>query len=47
MSSSVKFFERLPKSVVPVHYDITIKPDLVQLAFEGNEIISLKVFLIF
>lgn len=39
----VKTFQRLSKSVVPVHYDITIKPDLVKLVFEGTEEISLKV----
>lgn len=39
----VKAFERLPKSVVPVHYEITIKPDLVKLVFEGHESVTLKV----
>lgn len=39
----VKPFERLPKTVVPVHYDITIKPDLVKLVFEGHESVTLKV----
>lgn len=36
-------FERLPKSVVPINYEITIKPDLVKLSFEGTEIITLQV----
>lgn len=39
----VKPFERLPKSVVPVHYEITIKPDLVKLVFEGHESVTLNV----
>jgi len=38
-----KVFERLPKSVVPVHYEITIKPDLVKLVFEGTQSVTLKV----
>lgn len=42
--SHVKVFERLPKSVVPVHYEITIKPDLVKLIFDGSESVLLKVF---
>ena len=37
-------FHRLPKNVIPVHYEISIKPDLFNLAFEGTEIITLKVF---
>lgn len=43
MTPPVKAFERLPKNIVPVHYDITIKPDLVKLVFEGNESITLNV----
>ena len=38
-----KVFKCLPKSVVPIHYDITIKPDLVKLLFEGTENVDLKV----
>ena len=38
-------FERLPKSIVPTHYNITIKPDLVKLVFEGEECITLKVLI--
>ena len=38
-----KVFERLPKSVIPVHYEITIKPDLFELVFEGTEKVTLTV----
>lgn len=43
MPVALKSFERLPKSVVPVNYDLTIKPDLNQLVFEGTEDVTLKV----
>ena len=44
MAPPVKAFERLPKSVVPIHYEITIKPDLFKLVFEGHESVTLKVW---
>jgi hypothetical protein len=31
---------------IPVHYEVTIKPDLVKLAFEGTQSVTLKVCLI-
>jgi len=43
MEKTARGFERLPKSIVPINYEITIKPDLVALVFEGSESISLKV----
>ena len=43
MDKPIKTFERLPKSIVPIHYEISIKPDLVKLVFEGSENITLKV----
>lgn len=46
MAPPVKAFERLPKNVIPVHYEITIKPDLVKLVFEGHESVTLKVLYI-
>ena len=39
----VSEFERLPKNVQPIHYEITIKPDLVKLVFDGYENVTLKV----
>jgi len=42
MEKTARGFERLPKSVVPINYEITIKPDLVALVFEGSESITLK-----
>lgn len=38
-----KPFERLPNSVVPINYDITIKPDLVKFVFSGHEKITIQV----
>ena len=39
----LKPFERLPKTVIPIHYDISIKPDLVRLVFQGKESVTIKV----
>lgn len=36
-------FQRLPLNAVPVHYDITIKPNFDNFTFEGVENIDLKV----
>jgi len=38
-----KPFERLPKSVVPKHYDLQIKPDLKTFIFEGHETVKVEV----
>lgn len=38
-----KPFERLPKSVVPKHYDLQIKPDLKTFIFEGQETVKVEV----
>ncbi|XP_063226837.1 puromycin-sensitive aminopeptidase isoform X2 [Bacillus rossius redtenbacheri] len=38
-----KPFERLPKNVVPKHYDLVLKPDLKTFVFEGKETIKVQV----
>jgi hypothetical protein len=38
-----KPFERLPKSVVPKHYDLQLKPDLKTFIFEGQETVKIEV----
>ena len=38
-----KLFERLPQTVVPIHYDLTIQPFLDKFEFNGNVIIDLQV----
>ncbi|XP_076372940.1 puromycin-sensitive aminopeptidase-like protein [Tachypleus tridentatus] len=43
-STSVsKPFERLPVNVLPVHYNISFRPDLQKLVFEGHETIKVEV----
>ena len=34
---------RLPKTVVPAHYAIDLKPDLTTLAVSGSEVVEIKV----
>lgn len=38
-----KPFERLPKSVVPVNYNIRLKPNLTEFTFEGTEVVEVEV----
>ena len=40
---STKKFERLPVAVVPTHYDIWLKPDLVNFSFVGTLTAHLQV----
>ncbi len=40
---TTKLFERLPQTVVPIHYDLTIQPFLDTFKFNGNVIIDLQV----
>lgn len=43
MAADKKPFSRLPKNVLPVTYDLTLKPDLKAFTFEGIEKINIKV----
>lgn len=38
-----KPFERLPKSVIPKHYNLKLKPDLKTFVFEGQETVKVEV----
>ncbi|XP_069697519.1 puromycin-sensitive aminopeptidase isoform X2 [Periplaneta americana] len=38
-----KPFERLPKTVIPKHYDLQLKPDLKTFIFEGQETVKIEV----
>ncbi|KAH9498825.1 hypothetical protein Btru_005237 [Bulinus truncatus] len=43
MSPSKKKFERLPKTVIPSNYKLTLKPDLKKFTFEGSVDILVEV----
>ena len=36
-------FERLPKSVSPINYQLTVQPDFNTFKFNGNVVIDLEV----
>jgi len=36
-------FERLPKTVIPVNYDLELEPDLKNFTFKGRAIIDVDV----
>ena len=36
-------FQRLPQTILPTHYDVTIQPFLDKFKFNGDIIIDLKV----
>jgi aminopeptidase 2 len=38
-------FERLPKNVLPINYELTVRPDFNSYKFDGNVIIDLNVSL--
>ncbi|CAF4442757.1 unnamed protein product, partial [Adineta steineri] len=38
-----KLFERLPKTVVPTHYDLTIQPFIDTFKFNGEVIIHIQI----
>jgi len=39
----LKQFERLPKTVIPTHYNLHLKPDLVKCTFEGFVAVNIEV----
>ena len=43
MSTTKKPFEHLPNTVVPVNYDLLLKPDMVKFTFEGEQKITVDV----
>ncbi len=43
MSEAKKNFERLPKTVLPSHYDIWLKPNLTEFTFQGKLTVHLQV----
>ena len=36
-------FERLPKNVIPVNYDLELEPDLKNFTFNGRAIVDVNV----
>lgn len=38
-----KPFERLPTSVLPKNYKLTLKPNLAEFTFTGGEVIDVEV----
>ncbi len=45
--STKKLFERLPQTVIPTHYDLTIQPFLDTFKFTGNVTIHIQVCCLF
>ena len=43
MSSVKKPFERLPSSVLPKNYKLSLKPNLTEFTFTGEEVIDVEV----
>ena len=42
-ANGAKVFERLPKTVVPSHYKISLEPDLINHTFKGEEIVKIDI----
>ncbi len=36
-------FERLPKNVIPVNYDLELEPDLKNFTFNGRAVVDVQV----
>jgi hypothetical protein len=43
--SQTSNFERLPKDVTPINYDIELEPDLKEFTFKGHAIIDVQVII--
>jgi len=43
MAEEKKQFKRLPKSVKPTNYDLTLEPDLEKFSFKGSAVIDVQV----
>ena len=43
MTSAKKHFERLPTSVLPKNYKLSLKPNLTEFTFTGEEVIDVEV----
>jgi len=43
MSSAKKHFKRLATSVLPSNYKLTLKPNLTEFSFTGEEVIDVEV----
>ena len=43
--SQTSNFERLPKDVSPINYDIELEPDLKEFTFKGHAIIDVQVMI--
>lgn len=46
MSGDKKPFERLPASVIPTNYELTLQPNLTEFSFTGKEVIQVEVSLL-
>lgn len=45
--SKTHTFERLPKTIVPKHYDLELTPNLKEFTFDGKTIVKIKVSFFF
>ena len=43
MTSAKQHFQRLPANVVPKNYKLTLKPNLTEFNFAGEEVIDVEV----
>ena len=43
MPDDTQYRYRLPKNVIPSHYDLTLEPDLEHFTFAGTEAVNIAV----